>query len=44
MELKFELDCTGKRSIALEKSATVADTKGGKEWNKNWYLQGNKDT
>jgi hypothetical protein len=25
-------------------SATVADTKGGKEWNKNWYLQGNKDT
>jgi hypothetical protein len=25
-------------------SATVADTKGGKEWNKNWYLRGNKDT
>jgi hypothetical protein len=25
-------------------SETVADTKGGKEWNKNWYLQGNKDT
>ncbi len=25
-------------------SATVADTKGDKEWNKNWYLQGNKDT
>ncbi len=25
-------------------SATVADTKGGKEWNKDWYLQGNKNT
>jgi hypothetical protein len=25
-------------------SATVADTKGGKEFNKDWYLQGNKDT
>ncbi len=25
-------------------TTTVADTKGGKEWNKNWYLQGNKDT
>jgi hypothetical protein len=24
--------------------ADQADTKGGKEWNKNWYLQGNKDT
>jgi hypothetical protein len=25
-------------------SATVADTKGGKHYNKDWYLQGNKDT
>jgi hypothetical protein len=24
-------------------SATVADTKGGKDFNKDWYLQGNKD-
>jgi hypothetical protein len=28
----------------LALTTTVADTKGGKEWNKNWYLQGNKDT
>jgi hypothetical protein len=27
-----------------EASATVADTKGGKDYNKDWYLQGNKDT
>jgi hypothetical protein len=27
-----------------EASATVADTKGGKVHNKDWYLQGNKDT
>ncbi len=25
-------------------STTVADTKGGKEFNKDWYLQGTKDT
>ena len=25
-------------------TATVADTKGGKVFNKDWYLQGNKDT
>jgi hypothetical protein len=25
-------------------SATVADTKGGKDFNKDWYLQGNKGT
>ncbi len=27
-----------------EASATAADTKGGKVHNKDWYLQGNKDT
>ncbi len=27
-----------------EASATVADTKGGKDYNKDWYLKGNKDT
>ncbi len=32
------------RLLGHDASATVADTKGGKEWNKNWYLQGNKDT
>ncbi len=25
-------------------STAVADTKGGKDYNKDWYLQGNKDT
>ncbi len=32
------------RLLGHNASATVADTKGGKEWNKNWYLHGNKDT
>jgi hypothetical protein len=32
------------RLLRHDASTTVADTKGGKEWNKNRYLQGNKDT
>jgi hypothetical protein len=37
--------CTAKMRLpGHEASATVADTKGGKVHNKDWYLQGNKDT
>jgi len=32
------------RLLGHDASATVADTKGGKDMNKDWYLQGNKDT
>jgi hypothetical protein len=27
-----------------DEPATVVDTKGGKDWNKDWYLRGKRDT
>jgi len=35
---------TAHRLPGHDVSATVADTKGGKDFNKDWYLQGNKNT